>query len=112
MNHCVHISLYFTVHIKARYLVAAFVFEYERVVSQDNESRLRVQSQVRESYVTVRESYITAYLIRMSPPAPMNHIKNLRAGSAEMLFRNWYTANTNHFHLTDSVRWKLKTQPD
>ena len=38
------------------------------------------------------------------PPAPMNHVKNLRAGPAEMPFRNWYTANTNHFHLTDSVR--------
>ena len=40
------------------------------------------------------------------PPAPMNHVQYLRAGPAEMPFRNWYTANTNHFHLTDSVRWK------
>ena len=40
------------------------------------------------------------------PPAPMNHVKYLRAGPAEMPFRNWYTANINHFHLTDSVRWK------
>ena len=40
------------------------------------------------------------------PPAPMNHVKYLRAGPAEIPFRNWYTANTNHFHLTDSVRWK------
>ena len=45
-----------------------------------------------------------------SPPAPMNHVKYLRAGPAEMPCRNWYTANTNHFHLTDSVRWKSKTQ--
>ena len=44
-----------------------------------------------------------------SPPAPMNHVKYLSAGPAEMPFRNWYTANTNHFHLTDSVRWKWKT---
>jgi hypothetical protein len=44
------------------------------------------------------------------PPAPMNHVKYLRAGPAEMPFQNWYTANTNHFHLTDSVRWKSKTQ--
>jgi len=44
------------------------------------------------------------------PPAPMNHIKYLRAGPAEMPFQNWYTANTNHFHLTDSVRWKSKNQ--
>jgi len=44
------------------------------------------------------------------PPASMNHVKYLRAGPAEMPFQNWYTANTNHFHLTDSVRWKSKTQ--
>ena len=37
-----------------------------------------------------------------SAAAPMN-IKHLRAGPAEMHFRNWYTANTNHFQLTDSV---------
>jgi len=45
-----------------------------------------------------------------SPPAPMNHVKYLRAGRAEMPFQNWYTAITNHFRLTDSVRWKSKTQ--
>ena len=44
------------------------------------------------------------------PPAPMNRVKYLRAGPAEMPFQNWYTANTNHFHLTDSVSWKSKTQ--
>jgi len=44
------------------------------------------------------------------PPAPMNHVKYLRAGPPEMPFQNWYTANTNHFRLTDSVRWKSKTQ--
>jgi len=35
------------------------------------------------------------------PPATMNHVKYLRAGPAEMPFQNWYTANTNHFRLTD-----------
>jgi len=25
----------------------------------------------------------------------MNHVKDLRAGPAEMPFQNWYTANTN-----------------
>jgi len=42
------------------------------------------------------------------PPAPMNHVKYLRAGPAEMPFQNWYTANTNHFRLitTDSVIFK------
>ena len=35
--------------------------------------------------------YICTYL-----PDPMNHIKYLRAGPAEMPFQNWYTANTNH----------------
>ena len=44
------------------------------------------------------------------PPAPMNHVKYLRTGPAEMPFQNWYTANTNHFRLTDSVRWKSKRQ--
>jgi len=29
-----------------------------------------------------------------------------------MPLRNWYTANTNHFNLTDSVSIKWKTQPD
>ena len=33
----------------------------------------------------------------------MNHVKYLRAGPAEIPFRNWYTANTNHFEMTDSV---------
>ena len=42
------------------------------------------------------------------PPALMHYVKHLRAGPAEMPFRNWYTAKTNHFHLTDSVRWKWK----
>jgi len=50
--------------------------------------------------------------VETTPPAPMNHVKYLRAGPAEMPFRNWYTANTNHFKLTDSVRLKLKAQPD
>jgi len=36
-----------------------------------------------------------------TPPAPMNHVKYLSAGPAEMPFQNWYTANTNHFRLTD-----------
>jgi len=40
----------------------------------------------------------------------MNHVKYVRAGPAEMPFQNWYTVNRNHFHLTDSVRWKSKTQ--
>jgi len=44
------------------------------------------------------------------PPAPMNHVKYLRAGPAEMPFQNWYTANTNHFTLTDSVIRKSKRQ--
>jgi len=59
------------------------------------------------SCVCVWHSYVCVW---HSPPAPMNHVKYLRAGPAEMPFRNWYTSNTNHFHLTDSVRWKSKTQ--
>jgi len=52
----------------------------------------------------------SAYHCVEKPPAPMNHVKYLRAGPAEMPFQNWYTANTNHFRLTDSVRWKSETQ--
>jgi len=40
------------------------------------------------------------------PRRPYNHVKYLRAGPALMPFRNWYTANTNHFHMTDSVELK------
>ena len=43
------------------------------------------------------------YRLSSVPPAPMNHVKYWRAGPAEMPFQNWYTANTNHCHLTDSV---------
>ena len=50
------------------------------------------------------------YIYIRIPPAPMNHVKYLRAGPAEMPFQNWYTANTNHLRLTDSVRWKSKRQ--
>ena len=39
-------------------------------------------------------------------PAPMNHVKYLRAGPAEMPFQNWYTTNTNHLNPTDSVKMK------
>jgi len=42
------------------------------------------------------------------PPAPMNHVKYLRAGPAEMPFQNWYTANTNHFCLTDFCQVEIK----
>jgi len=48
--------------------------------------------------------------LSFDPPAPMNHVKYLRAGPAEMPFQNWYTANTNHFRLTDSVSLKSETQ--
>ena len=62
-------------------------------------------------YVCVCCQMITWTEMRhVRPPAPMNHVKYLKAGPAEMPFQNWYTANTNHFHLTDSVRWKSKTQ--
>jgi len=36
----------------------------------------------------------------------MNDVKYLRAGPAEMPFRNWYSANTNNFKMTDSVNMK------
>jgi len=52
---------------------------------------------------------IFTYDVLHTPPAPMNHVKYLRAGPAEMPFRTWYTANTNHFCLTD-FRWKSRIQ--
>jgi len=57
-----------------------------------------------------REERFLKDTVGNKPPAPMNHVKYLRVGPAEMSFLNWYTANTNYFHLTDSVRWKSKTQ--
>jgi len=53
---------------------------------------------------TSHDTTPTPHETRDIPPASMNHIKGLRAGPAEMPFRNWYTANTDHFHLTDSVK--------
>jgi len=55
-------------------------------------------------------TYMKYGIYNIYPPAPMNHVKYLRAGPAEMSFQNWYTANTNHFQLTDSVRWKSTRQ--
>jgi len=43
------------------------------------------------------------------PPAPMNHVKYLRAGPAEMPFQNWYTAKTNHFRLTDFCQVEINS---
>jgi len=49
-----------------------------------------------------KHMYIHIYIhICIHPPAPMNHVENVRAGPAKMPFQNWYTANTNHFRLTD-----------
>jgi len=56
------------------------------------------------------QSVTSLAITEKCPPAPMNHVKYLRAGPTEMPFQNWYTANTNHFRLTDSVRWKSKRQ--
>ena len=45
-------------------------------------------------------TYMYIYIfISIYPPAPMNHVKHLRAGPAEMHFRNWYIALKNHFYL-------------
>ena len=41
-----------------------------------------------------------------NPPAPMNHVKIFKVRPRQEAIFYWYTANTNHFHLTDSVRWK------
>jgi len=51
-------------------------------------------------------------LLSPYPPAPMNHVKYLRAGPPDMPLRNWYNCSTKHFHLTSVVRWKWKNQLD
>ena len=47
-----------------------------------------------------------ALFYQIDPTAAINHVKYLRAGPAEMPFRNWYTANTNYCELKDSVNLK------
>ena len=42
------------------------------------------------------------------PPAPMNHVQNWRADPSEMPFQTWYTANTDHFRLTDFCQVEIK----
>ena len=60
---------------------------------------------------TYRYTYVhTCMWTYVHQPASMDHVKYLRAGPTEMPFQNWYTANTNHFQVTDFVRWKSKTQ--
>jgi len=48
------------------------------------------------------------FLFISIPPAPMNHVKYLRAGPAKMPFQTWYTVNTNHFRLTDFCQAEIK----
>ena len=68
-----------------------------------------VYSKERTLHIQFRHNGVTRVSTTGSfvcPPAHMHLVKYLRAGPAEMPFRNWYTTNTNHFHLTYSVRWK------
>jgi len=44
------------------------------------------------------------------PPAPMNHVRIFKVRPRREAIFYWYTANTNHLHLTDSVRRKWKNQ--
>ena len=52
--------------------------------------------------------YLYIYMYTYRPTAPMNHVNHLRAGPAEMPFQTWYTANTNHFRLTDFCQAEVK----
>jgi len=59
----------------------------------------------------LKQSMADLLKYKSQPPAPINHVKYLRAGPAEMFFQNWCTTNTNHFRLlTDSVKRKSKNQ--
>jgi len=56
----------------------------------------------------LREQVVSCFCFRNPPPAPMNHVKCLRAGPAEMPFQTWYTASTNIFRLTDFCQGEIK----
>jgi len=76
--------------------------------------QFRIKPRYRDSSDRLKQRFPTGVVVyrESNSPAPMNHVKYLRAGPAEIPIRNWYTTNTNYFKLTDSVRWKWKTQPD
>ena len=38
----------------------------------------------------------------------INNFKKLKAGHAEMTFQTWYTADTNHFRITDFCQSEIK----
>ena len=59
-------------------------------------------------YVYNQGQEIFHLTVAVRPPVPMNHVKYLRAGPAEMPFQTWYTANTNHFRLTDFCQAEIK----
>jgi hypothetical protein len=65
---------------------------------------------ITHSYVFHDSSIYVAWLhpAYAYPPAPINHVKYLRAGPAQMPVQNWYTANTNYFRLTDSCQAEIQ----
>ena len=101
--------------ILVTWLISPYILEQSRLVQSKCANTYRAYCEA-DIYCWCNRNvpiYITQsrYILKSAnPPAPMNHVKYLRAGPAEMPFRNWYTANTNHFRLTDSVRWKSKWQ--
>jgi len=72
--------------------------------------RSELMVQVKQKGVYGVQNPLTRHFLGGYRPAPMNHVKYLRAGPTEMPFQNLYTAHTNHFHLADSVMWKSKNQ--
>jgi len=95
------------------YMISRYMFIWSHVCSSHitptNHAGVYAWYRTHSSRLTA-VSQSVSHVCGQSPPAPMNHVKYLRAGPAEIPFQNWYTANTNHFRLTDSVRWKFKTQ--
>ena len=86
LPHCIEARLYIklhTIHIIAKY-------RYHRYIAL-------------QSIDIIVWLYISSYIhiIAYYPPAPMHPVKYSRAVTAEMFFQTWYTANTNHFRLTD-----------
>jgi len=70
-----------------------------KILSQDQSQRWVLLP----STMTHRDSSLHDDL---SPPAPMNHVKIFKVRPRREAIFYWYTANTNHFKLTDSVRLK------
>ena len=72
--------------------------------------RLKVISLIKGRHLEVRTDMILSKPedLPNTPPAPMNHVKNLRAGPSKMTPRCWYICGTNHFDQADFCLAEMK----